>query len=129
MGQSIETITWASIKRASQWSPAQARWVIAELKRSGLGAKRFSDKHALGIKRLYYWHARMLAQGQQGETRRRVTSKGKLVEVSLPASTVSPSRVAPGRVEIELRCGRRLSVAETIHLDTLAPLVALLERV
>jgi hypothetical protein len=84
--------------------------------------KRFAAKHELGIKRIYYWHARLRAQGS-------VPKAGpKLIEVSVAAvSRIQTSGPTP-RIEIQLRSGRRLSVAESISLDTLGGLVALLER-
>jgi hypothetical protein len=39
-----------------------------------------------------------------------------------------PSTLTPPRIEIELLSGRRLSVSESIDLDRLGGLVALLER-
>ena len=122
MGQPSEKITWAGIRGTSHWSPLQGRWVIAELKRSGLGAKRFAAKHKLGIKRIYYWQARVRAESS------RAKPGPKLIEVSAPVLGRLQTSSSTARIEIELRSGRRMSVSESISLETLSELVTLLER-
>lgn len=124
MGQTTEDVTWASIRSGAHWSPTRAQWVIAELKRSGLSAKRFSARYKVGLKRIYYWRARLEAQGSPTKGRDR------LIEVRLSepkARSISPSMSAPPRIEIELLSGRRLSVVESVDLERLGKLVALLE--
>jgi hypothetical protein len=124
MGQKTEDIKWASIRSATQWSAAQALWVITELKRSGLTTKGFAVRYRVGLPRLYYWHARFAAQ----ETSK-PTSTG-LVEIRMPQAGArgnTPSATPP-RIEIELVSGRRLTVLESVDLDRLGELVALLER-
>ncbi len=124
MGQATEDVTWASIRSGAHWSPTRAQWVIAELKRSGLSAKRFAAKYKVGLKRIYYWRARLEAQGSPTQ------GPHRLIEVRLPepkAQRMSPSTAAPPRIEIELLSGRRLSVVESVDLERLGKLVALLE--
>jgi len=94
------------------------------LKRSGLSTESFAAKYKVGLKRIYYWRARLEAQGS------RTQGRDRLVEVRLSepnGRSVSPSMYAPARIEIELRNGRRLSVAESVDLAQLGKLVALLE--
>jgi hypothetical protein len=101
MGQTAEGVTWATIRNAAHWSPIQARWVIAELKRSQLGIRKFSAKHKVGLKRIYYWQARFDAQGSQKR------GPGRLVEVRVPqpiAQSLPPPTAT--RIEIELLSGR-----------------------
>lgn len=123
MGQTTEGVTWATIRDAAQWSAAQAQWVIAELKGSGLSTRLFAEKHRVGLKRVYYWQARLKTQGSP------VRVPTGLVEVRVPqpaARSLTPS--APTRMEIELLSGRRLSVSESVDFDRLRELVALLEQ-
>lgn len=125
MRQKAEDIEWTSIRSAAQWSPPQALWVITELKRSGLTAKGFAARYRVGLPRIYYWHARFAAQ----ETSKPAPTG--LVEIPMPqpgARSNTPSAPTPSRIEIELVSGRRLSVLETVDLDRLGELVALLER-
>ena len=126
MGQKADDITWADIRSAGQWSPTQAKWVIAELKRSGLSTKSFAARYRVGLARIYYWHARF---GSQEKTKQIPTG---LVEVRMPPQSGArgdqPSMLTRPRIEIELLSGRRLRVAESVDLDRLGALVALLER-
>jgi hypothetical protein len=125
MGQKTEGVTWAGIRSAAHWSPQQALWVIAELKRSGLSTKGFATRYGIGLPRIYYWHARFGAQ----ETPKPAPTE--LVEVPMPQLGVrgdKPSTPTRPRIEIELLSGRRLSVSESVDLERLGELVALLER-
>jgi len=125
MGQKADDITWADIRSAGQWSPTQAQWVIAELKRSGLSPKSFAARYRVGLPRIYYWHARFGAQEKAK------SAPPRLVEVQMPQSGVGGDQRpthARTRIEIELLSGRRLRVSETVDLDRLGALVALLER-
>jgi hypothetical protein len=98
---------------------------MAELRRSGLSTRCFAAQHKVGLKRIYYWRARLQSQGSS----KQVTTG--LVEVRVPlasAQGASPSVLAPTRIEIELLSGRRLGVSESIDLARLGALVALLEQ-
>jgi hypothetical protein len=125
MRQKADDITWAGIRSAGQWSPTQAQWVIAELKRSGLSTKSFAARYRVGLPRIYYWHARF---GAQEKAKQAPTG---LVEVRMPQSGArcdESSTLARAHIEIELLSGRRLRVSESVDLDRLGALVALLER-
>ena len=125
MGQKADDITWADIRSAGQWSPTQAKWVIAELRRSGLSTKSFAARYRVGLPRIYYWHARF---GAQEKAKPAPTG---LVEVRMPQAGArhgQPSTLARARIEIELLSGRRLRVSESVDLARLGALVALLER-
>ena len=128
MGRKIEDATWASIRSAGQWSPTQALWVIAELKRSGLSTKSFAARYGVGLPRIYYWHARF---GAQETAKLAPPGPTGLVEIRMPQAGARgdlPSTLTPPRIEIELLSGRRLSVPESVALERLGALVALLER-
>jgi hypothetical protein len=125
MGQKADDIAWTDIRSAGQWSPTQAQWVIAELKCSGLSTKSFAARYRVGLPRIYYWHARF---GAQEKAKPAPTG---LVEVRMPQSGTrgtQASTLARPRIEIELLIGRRLRVSESVDLDRLGALVALLER-
>ena len=96
---------------------------MAELKRSGLSTRSFAAKYKVGLKRIYYWRARLGTQGSSKEPTR-------LVEVQVPLSSarVAPSMPASMHIEIALLSGRRLGVSESIDLGRLGALVALLEQ-
>jgi len=111
MGQTAEGVTWATIRYAAHWSPIQARWVIAELKRSKLSIRKFSAKYEVGLKRIYYWQARFNAPDSHKQ------GPARLVEVRVPqpaARSLTPPTAT--RIEIELLSGRRLSVSESVDL-------------
>jgi hypothetical protein len=125
MGQTTEDVRWATLRGPQHWSARQAQWVMAELTRSGLSTRCFAAQHKVGLKRIYYWRARLQSQGSS----KQVTTG--LVEVRVPlasAQSASPSVLAPTRIEIELLSGRRLGVSESIDLARLGALVALLEQ-
>lgn len=125
MGQKTDDITWVGIRSAAQWSSTQAKWVIAELKRSGLSTKSFAARYRVGLPRIYYWHARFEAQEKAKQ------APTGLVEVRMSRAGArggQPSRLARPRIEIELLSGRRLRVSELVDLERLGALVAMLER-
>jgi hypothetical protein len=125
MGQKADDIRWGDIRSAGQWSLAQAKWVIAKLKRSGLSTKSFAVRYRVGLPRIYYWHARFGAQEKAKP------APTRLVEVRMPQSGVRGDQrptLARARIEIELLSGRRLRVSETVDMERLGALVALLER-
>jgi hypothetical protein len=124
MEKTAGDVTWAAIRSATQWSPTQAQWVIAELERSALSIKSFGERHKVGSHRIYYWRARLDAPGWQKR------APAGLVEVRMPqpAQGIALSMPTPSLIEIELLSGRRLSVSESIELGKLAELVQLLER-
>jgi hypothetical protein len=127
MGHTSEDATWASIRSTTHWSPEQAQWVIAELRRSGLSANGFAAKYKIGLKRIYYWRARFEARASRTEGRAELVE----VQVAGPAARGSTSSIASAssaRIEIELLSGRRLSVSESVDLEQLGKLVAFLER-
>jgi hypothetical protein len=91
MAQKAEDVGWPTILNATQWSPTQAQWVIAELKRSELSIKSFAAKHKVGLKRIYYWQARFNAQDS---LKRRRTG---LVE----APSAAADNTGPGAIDAD----------------------------
>jgi len=123
MGKTADSTTWVTIRSRAHWSPELAQRVLADLKRSGLSASSFAAKYKVGLKRIYYWQARLEARASGTEARTGLVE----VRVSGPTDGSTSSRAAT-RIEIELLSGRRLSVAESVDLEQLGRLVTLLER-
>jgi len=123
MGNAADNVTWASIRSRAHWSAGLAERVLAELKRSGLSASSFAAKYKIGLKRIYYWQARLKARAPGTAARTELVE----VRVSGPSDGGTLSRAA-ARIEIELLNGRRLSVAESVDLEQLSRLVTLLEQ-
>jgi hypothetical protein len=117
MGQARKA-RWAELRGAAQWSPVQARWVLGELRRSGLSVRDFTAKHEVGSHRIYYWRERLEA-GAPPTT--------QLVEVRVPEASEQRAPASSARIELELVGGRRLSVSEGIDLQRLEALVMVLE--
>lgn len=123
MRKTADSVTWASIRSRAHWSPELAQRVLADLKRSGLSASSFAAKHEIGLERIYYWQKRLEVRASETEAR------PGLVEVRVSRRTDGgTSSQASARIDIELLNGRRLSVAESIDVEQLGRLVALLER-
>jgi hypothetical protein len=108
---------WSKLRNTGRWSQAQARWVLGELGRSGLGVKEFAVRHAIGAHRIYYWRERL--EAAEG-------SAPRLVEVQVSDTARQPMAPAP-RIEVELLSGRRLSISETVDPRRLEALVMALE--
>ena len=123
MEQTLASVAWATLRGKRHWSTTQAQWVLVELKRSGLSTRSFASKYKVGLKRIYYWRARLGGQGSSKEPTRLVE-----VQVPLPSARVEPSIPTATRIEIALLSGRRLGVSESIDLGRLGALVALLEQ-
>ncbi len=103
-----------------RWTIADARAAVAALTASGLPLAAFARRENLQVQRLRRWCERLAREGrrplEQREAARRVP---EVVEIrTRPAAAV----------EIVLRSGRLLKVAETIDVAALTRLVAALER-
>jgi hypothetical protein len=96
----------------------QARWVLGELRRSGLSVQDFAAKHEVGSHRIYYWRERLKTSA---------LPTAQLVEVRMPEASAQRAPASSGRIEVELLGGRRLSVSEGIELQRLEALVRVLE--
>lgn len=108
---------WSKLRNTGRWSEAQARWVLGEFGRSGLGVKDFAIRHGIGVHRIYYWRGRL--EATEGSTPR-------LVEVQVADIARQPT--APeSRIEVELLSGRRLRVSENVDPLRLEALVMALE--
>ena len=90
------------------WTVEEARTVLSAVARSGLTIYAFAQRHGVDPQRLYYW-------------RRRI--KGDAVAQAF----VEVHRASADPVEIVVRSGRVLRVADTIDGSTLRKLVAALE--
>jgi transposase-like protein len=90
------------------WTIEEARTVLCAVAKSGLTIYSFAQRHGVDPQRLYYW-------------RRRVEGD------ALAPAFVEVHRASAGPVEIVVRSGRVLRVADTIDGETLRKLVAALE--
>jgi hypothetical protein len=91
-----------------RWTASEARAALAALEASRLSAHAFAKREGLDVQRLYWWQRRIGAK----------TATPAFVEIER----------RPGEpVEIVLRSGRVLRVAETIDVAVLRRLVEALE--
>ena len=100
--------------RRRRWKIADARSALARLAASGLSLGEFARREGLETQRLRRWQRRL---GR--ETRPAAVPPAELIEIR-------PRRPEP--VEIVLRSGVIVRVAETIDPATVARLVATLEQ-
>ena len=124
MRREVNEPSWESIRRSRRWSVTEGSWVLAELERSGLSAKKFAERQRVSVTRVYQWCSRL-----RGKEKSRVLAAGvtpRLVEVELPAAR--GGTFGAERIEIELLSGRRLSVPEGLSLERVSALVTILER-
>jgi len=99
-----------------RWTAEDARVALSALAASGLSARAFGIREGLDPQRLRRWRQQL--EGEAGRRRRSSASPG-FVELR-------PSGAA--QVEIVLRSGHVLRVAETIGETALARIVDVLER-
>src|SRR5580765_921327 len=93
--------------RSRPWSPDDARAALSRLERSGLALSEFAAREGLDRKRLYRWRAQL----------RRVPT---FVEIT-------PAPAASSRIEVVLRSGHIVRVAEGFGQETLRRLLEILE--
>ncbi|HEY4824331.1 MAG TPA: hypothetical protein VIH49_04710 [Solirubrobacteraceae bacterium] len=102
----------ASYLTARRWSVAQARAALAAFASSGLSAGAFAARAGFDVQRLHSWRRRFASAPAQERAPGFVEFRPRVVE----------------RVEVVLRSGRVLRVAESIDPATLLRLVEALER-
>lgn len=102
-----------------RWTTADARSALTALAASGLSLAAFARREGLQVERLRHWRHRLADKGPGTAPVTAPAPAPELIEIR-------PRRAEP--VEIILRSGRVLRVAETIDVSTLARLVAALER-
>jgi transposase-like protein len=102
----------ASYLTARRWSPAEGRAALAALSASGLSTSAFAAREGLDVQRLRSWSRRLAPAAHKERPR------SAFVEVVPRAAE---------RVEIALRSGHVLRVAESIDTATLRRLVEALE--
>ena len=96
-----------------RWTVAEARAALSALAASGLSPRAFAAREGLKVERLDRW-------------RRRLGTRGKVARVA-PAF-VEVRRATVEMVEVVLRSGRVLRVAESIDVSVLQKLVEALEE-
>jgi transposase-like protein len=109
MPKSLPVASYLTVRR---WSPADARDALAAHAASGLSASAFAAREGFDVQRLHSWR-RKLARAPHKER-----SRSAFVEVVPRAAE---------RVEIALRSGHVLRVAESIDTAALRRLVEALE--
>jgi len=96
-----------------RWTVAEARAALAAVDESGLSINAFAARQGIDAQRLYYW-------------RRRLAGEGLVAQPPPEFVELRPQRPEP--VEVMLRSGRVLRVAESIDPVVLIRLVAALEH-
>jgi transposase-like protein len=109
----------APYARRRRWTAAEARATLAALSNSGLTASAFAQQEGLEVERLRRWRRRLASTEQRPRPATGPAGAAELIELC-------PRQPQP--VEIVLRSGRVLRVAETIDTAALARLVAALEK-
>jgi transposase-like protein len=111
----------------ARWTEADARAALNALAASGLTVKEFATQAGLEKDRLYRWRHRLGVVGSMygkrrapAQPRARSRTSSALIEIEPPRHT--------GQIELVLRSGITLRVAETIDPGTLARLVDALAR-
>jgi hypothetical protein len=105
----------ASYLTARRWSVAQARAALAAFASSGLSASAFATRAGFDVQRLHSWR------------RKFATAAAAAAKESAPGFVEFRPRTVE-RVEVVLRSGHVLRVAESIDTAALLRLVEALER-
>jgi hypothetical protein len=121
MEKTSENCSWKGLAARERWSEAQGRWMLGELRRSGLSSKQFAEKHGLQSNRVWHWQKRL-------DGKPVASTAAKMVEVNLPSRGAQAVLSTSAQIEIDLLNGRRLTVNENTAPETLRALVLLLER-
>lgn len=103
-----------------RWTVADARAAVAALSASGLSLAAFAYRENLQVQRLRRWCERLAREGRRQPERSKAPQR-------LPEVVEIRTRPAAA-VEIVLRSGLLLKVAETIDVAALTRLVTALER-
>jgi hypothetical protein len=98
----------ASPSPIGRWSADDARSVLARLDASGLATQEFAAQEGIDRQRLYYWRARLRA------------APPAFVEVARTIASTSA-------IEVVLRSGRVLRVADGFSEETLRRLAQILD--
>lgn len=106
----------AKYTSSRRWSVADARAVLAAHDASKLSPSAFAAREGFDVQRLHRWRRRLAVVRAPGV--KATPAKAAFVEVQ---------RRAVGTVDVVLRCGRLVRVAETICPTTLKGLVEALE--
>jgi transposase-like protein len=102
-----------------RWTEAEARAALAAWEGSGVSLAEFARHNGLEVQRLARWRRRLAAE--RGGTRAQAAPE--FIEVHAEGSGT-----ARGTIEVVLRSGRVLRVAETIAPSVLEQLASALER-
>jgi transposase-like protein len=104
-----------------RWTLADARAALSALAASGLSVSTFAHREGLDEERLYRWRRRLAAETKAEGRAAAPIATAALIELR-------PSPRPPEPIEVVLKSGVTLRVAETIDPSALARLVAALRR-
>lgn len=113
----------ARSRDGKRWTPAEARGVLEEWKRSGLPLTRFAKQRGYGPQRLQWWKGKLEA--------RSASSVGlpRFVPVELPAMSLDAGSTRTGSgIEIALPGGVRLRASEGVDARWIGRLVVSLRE-
>lgn len=125
------------VQRRRRWTTEQKLALVEEVTRSGASVAGVADRHGLSRSLLFEWRRQVREGTMPGLVRAEADAPPALVPVRVveeapPVSTPSPpQRDRPSRsgatVEVVLRNGRVMRVAEEIEPEMLARLAAALD--
>lgn len=98
-----------------RWTEADARIVLAALDASGLSVAAFANREGLDVQRLYFWRRRFESSAVEA------VQSSAFIEVRHAGDRERE------RIEIVLRTGRVIRVAESVDAGVLRRLIETLE--
>jgi len=104
----------AAYRTRRRWSPEDARAALGALADSGLSPSAFARREGLDVQRLRVWRRKLGVAGP-------AATRAAFVEVVARASREAE------RIEVVLRSGVVVRVAETVDVEALARLVRVLD--
>jgi transposase-like protein len=104
-----------SYRTSSYWSAEEARAALADQQASGLSVIGFAEREGLQAQRLYVW-------------RRRLADEKSKASSAPPFIELRPLRPVSQTIEVMLLGGLVVKAPADIAPDTLASLIAALER-
>jgi transposase-like protein len=110
-----------STTKRQRWTPEHARAILEKQASSGLTAREFAERERIEPSRLYYWRERLgVSTGHQlAASAARMPERAAFIEVRAQR---------PSRIELVLRTGHVLFVADSFDASALSRLVEVLER-
>ena len=117
----LEVISTGTRRR---WTLAEKQRIVAESQAGRRQVSATARRYSLSVSQLFTW-CRLAREGRLFEGDEATTFAPVLIS-SAPSTSSLPS--LPGRIEIVLRCGRRVIVDNGVDSAALARVLAVLER-